>query len=317
MLALLSVLLATITNGELVGPVTITENGQKVTRYVVSTYSPLASTNGSAIMLQHNSNVQIANTSTATYSPNIFQQYMLKGKTVTFTVDLSQVDCSCNAAAYFVTMPGYGGNYYCDANDVNGEWCWELDVMEANKYVTAATPHECYQEPGGYISSCDRGGCGTNSHNVDGNGMGPGSQYKINTNMPFKQAMQLTGSSITVTMTQGSNTFSYQVCSNNGGYVSKMNDALDYGMVFVFSYWGSTYSTMQWLDGMTGCSPFSVCSNGGYVSNMNQALDYGMVLVFSYWGSTYSTMQWLDGMTGCSGDCAGTGLATFSNIIIG
>jgi len=280
MLALLSILFATLTNGELVGPVTITENGQKVTRYVVSTYSPIASVNGSSIMLQHNSQVQIANTSASSYSPNIFQQYKLKGKTVTFTVDLSQVECSCNAAAYFVTMPGIGsngqynpgkgGDYYCDANDVNGEWCWELDVMEANKYVTAATPHECYQEPGGYISSCDRGGCGTNAHNVDGNGMGPGSNYKIDTTKPFQQAMQLTGSSIQVTMTQGSSTFSFQVCSNNGGYVSKMNDALD----------------------------------------------YGMVLVFSYWGSTYSTMQWLDGNTGCSGDCPGTGLAIFSDINI-
>jgi len=48
---------------------------------------------------------------------------------------MSNVGCSCNAALYFVSMPGVGADYkpakgtasdyYCDANKVNGNWCWE------------------------------------------------------------------------------------------------------------------------------------------------------------------------------------------------
>ena len=64
-------------------------------------------------------------------------------------LDLSDVGCSCNAALYWVSMPGYGsdgkpaagdmGNYYCDANKVGGVWCWEMDTIEANKHVAQVT----------------------------------------------------------------------------------------------------------------------------------------------------------------------------------
>eukprot|EP01084_Bolivina_argentea_P054232 99475_1 len=264
--------------GELVGPVMIRENGVNVTRYVVSTDASYASTSGSSIMVKHDGQVQIAANGSATYSPYMFMEYKLSGKTLSYTTDLSSVGCSCNSALYLVTMPGYGsngqpnpgkgGDYYCDANDVNGEWCWEIDVQEANKYVTAATPHQCYQKPGGYISSCDRGGCGTNSHNVDGNSIGPGSQFKIDTTKPFRYSINF-GSTYHVKLSQGSSTFE-----------------------------------------------MDACNNGGYIQSVNQALDYGMVIVMSYWGSSYSTMQWLDGNTGCQGDCAGSGVATFSDIEI-
>ena len=78
MLALLTVTLISIANGELVGPITIMENGQSVTRYVVSTYAPLASVSGSTLKLQHNSQVQIAANKSSTYSANMFQEYKLK-----------------------------------------------------------------------------------------------------------------------------------------------------------------------------------------------------------------------------------------------
>eukprot|EP00483_Globobulimina_turgida_P005571 UN05581 len=147
--------------------------------------------------------------------------------------------------------PGKAGNYYCDANDGNSEWCWEMDVMEANKYVTQVTPHSCDQNPGGYISACDRGGCATNSYRINSGGMCASSNCKINTNAPFRYSVRF-GSTMHVKLTQGSNSFEFDACSN-GGYVSNMDRALDYGMTLVMSYWGSTYSGMSWLDGMTGC----------------------------------------------------------------
>merc|ERR1712234_74969 len=58
-----------------------------------------------------------------------------------YTLDLSNVGCHCNAAAYFIQMPGDhggdGGDYYCDANNGNGIWCPEYDTMEGNKYTIA------------------------------------------------------------------------------------------------------------------------------------------------------------------------------------
>ena len=53
------------------------------------------------------------------------------------TMDLSQVGCACNAALYLVSMgapsaaPTKCGDYYCDANDVCGVNCPEMDIQEA------------------------------------------------------------------------------------------------------------------------------------------------------------------------------------------
>ena len=40
-------------------------------------------------------------------------------KEFSYDVDVSNVGCHCNAAAYFIEMPGNNagaGDYYCDAN---------------------------------------------------------------------------------------------------------------------------------------------------------------------------------------------------------
>ena len=78
MLTFLMLSIVWLVNGELVGPVTITENGQKVTRYAVSTYAKLASTDGSSIIIQHDGQVQIAANKSDTYSADMFQEYKLK-----------------------------------------------------------------------------------------------------------------------------------------------------------------------------------------------------------------------------------------------
>ena len=123
--------------------------------------------------------------------------------------------------------------------------------MEANKYTTAATPHKCYQAPGQYDTSCDRGGCGTNAHNENSKGMCPDGSCTINTSQPFRYSITF-GSTYQVVLSQNGKTFQFQSC-NDAGYIQDMEQALDYGMVFVMSYWGTSYQTMSWLDSMTGC----------------------------------------------------------------
>lgn len=66
----------------------------------------------------------------------------LLGGSIAYDVDISKSGCSCNAALYLISMPGKDmdgkpgqggdGDYYCDANNVGGQWCPEFDIMEAN-----------------------------------------------------------------------------------------------------------------------------------------------------------------------------------------
>ena len=92
-------------------------------------------------------------------------------------------------------MPGYNANgqpdpsqskdYYCDANQVGGVYCPEMDIMEANQYAFAITPHKCDNPVNKHYYYCDRGGCGRTVYKLDKNAYGPGSQYTINTLQKF------------------------------------------------------------------------------------------------------------------------------------
>ncbi len=85
-------------------------------------------------------------------NPSYFKPNLLGGS-VEWDVDLSNHECGCIAAFYLVSMPGKDaagdlwmetdGWGYCDANQVSGNWCPEFDLMEANKWSWASTPHKC------------------------------------------------------------------------------------------------------------------------------------------------------------------------------
>lgn len=85
-------------------------------------------------------------------NPDYFKPNMLGGS-IEYDVDLSNHECGCIAALYTVSMPGKRSDGslwmdtdkwgYCDANQVSGNYCPEFDIMEANKWSWATTPHKC------------------------------------------------------------------------------------------------------------------------------------------------------------------------------
>jgi len=144
--------------------------------------------------LHHNSGVKLM--TSGNMDPNHFFQPDLLGGSIEYDIGLSDVDCACNAAFYMVSSPGKdtngnfnagpAGDYYCDANNVGGQWCPEMDIMEANKYAMRMTPHKCdAPNSKGHYFNCDRGGCGKSLHSISWNSYGPGGQYRINTNNWF------------------------------------------------------------------------------------------------------------------------------------
>jgi len=212
----------------------------------------------------------LATRETDEYSPDMFFNFSLINKVLSYDVDMSKVGCSCNAALFFVTMPGFSPDgsvargvdrnpYYCDANDIGGVWCWETDSIEANMYNTATTPHTCASGPGKYIDTCDRGACGGSSYLHDPTGMCPDKSCTIDTRKPFRihQSYEANDEGVLVrifnTMKQDGRTFGYETCTDLD-YLAKMMPAFKYELAMVFQLWGDTWENMDWLDKMTGCT---------------------------------------------------------------
>jgi len=170
-----------------------------------------------------NSRLYFGNRADDGWNPDMYWQTNLMDKHFAYTLDLSNVGCHCNAAAYFINMPGNNagdGDYYCDANLGNN-------------------------------NSCDRGGCQVNAFNVDSNMMCPEDRCTINTNKPFVISHFQNAGTANTWMGQEGRDASFGMC-NDGGYLSNMASSYG-GMVFSASLWGGGGIDMGWLDGMTGC----------------------------------------------------------------
>merc|ERR1712115_303456 len=148
------------------------------------------------------------------WDANAYWQTPLMDKHFAYTLDLSNVGCHCNAAAYFIQMPGDhggdGGDYYCD-----------------------------------------QGGCQVNAFNVDSNMMCPEDRCTINTNKPFVISHFQNSGIANTWMGQDGKDASFGMC-NDGGYIANMASSYG-GMVFSASLWGGHGIDMGWLDGVTGC----------------------------------------------------------------
>jgi len=187
------------------------------------------------------------------FEADMYWQVPLLNKHFSFNLDLSNVECQCNGAAYFTSMPaanpGDGGDYYCDANYVNGNWCPEYDIMEANMYTMASTMHTCKGE-GGAWDSCDRWGCQVNAYNMDHDMMCPDDRCTINTNKPFSISFFQNSTEAYTQMQQEGRTTGFDLCHQP--VLANMVQSFE-GMVFSAMLWGGYGIDMGWLDGMTGC----------------------------------------------------------------
>ena len=242
---------------------TIMVDGQPQTKYVLySNWSKeFVRVNGDSITLAGGGRVYLGDSEEL----KMDSYYMMPalGKRLSFDVDMSDVGCNCNGALYFVSMPAYNsaqqpvpgkdGEYYCDANEVGGVYCPEMDVMEANKYAMASTAHTCQYHAPHYYSSCDRGGCGTNILNAAFGQFGPGK--KIDTNRPFTLSVSFITqngrlSTVNNYFSQGNATVQFNAC--NADYLQWMGMSLP-GIVMTMSLWGTGNGGMSWLDGKSGC----------------------------------------------------------------
>jgi len=94
-----------------------------------------------------------------------YEKFDLLGKSLSFTIDLSEVPCGCNAAVYLVKMdaPTSGGSAYCDIqgyDDKSIGACTELDLIEGNQKALQATLHTAQGK--GSDGRCNQDGCASN-----------------------------------------------------------------------------------------------------------------------------------------------------------
>eukprot|EP00931_Biecheleriopsis_adriatica_P044209 TRINITY_DN25267_c0_g1_i1.p1 TRINITY_DN25267_c0_g1~~TRINITY_DN25267_c0_g1_i1.p1 ORF type:complete len:305 (+),score=51.73 TRINITY_DN25267_c0_g1_i1:64-978(+) len=251
-------------------PITIKEDGHSLDLHVAALNASLVTSHdqGTSISMRYGEQTRAFVIKEKVYDMAVenFKSFNLSEKELSYDVDLSSVDCSCNAALFFVSMPGYSPNgsiahgsynpYYCDANKVGGVWCWEYDSIEANMHTLQSTPHTCKQPAGGYISSCDRIGCMANARLIDRHSMCPDAGCKINTKLPFRLHQQFVNedgklSEIKSKMVQGNQTFEFTVCKHSQ-YLQEMTESLN-DMKMVFQLWGTSWARMSWLDWMSGC----------------------------------------------------------------
>jgi len=124
----------------------------------------------------------------------------------------------------------------------------------------ATTPHNCKEPSGEFISQCDGAGCGTNIFSVDPKAMCPDASCKIDTSKKFRFHQHFNAdkthekvASIHNKLVQGDSVFKFDSCADEE-YLATMTDTFKKGMVMTFSLWGGSKSSMDWLDGMTGCT---------------------------------------------------------------
>jgi hypothetical protein len=193
-----------------------------------------------------------------TYNNSDYVAWQLLGKKLTYTTDVSQAGCGCNAAMYLVSMAQNNevsgcGDYYCDANSVCGVNCHEIDIQEANRYAFHTALHK--QWDGNGLAQGYGGWVRDNIFDFGREEYGPGARC-VDTEQPFQVSVAFpksdTGKLRAVEMTLSQNGKDCQIDYTMDRYPADadfelLTQALSAGMTPVLSYWKA--SDMLWLDG--------------------------------------------------------------------
>ncbi|KAI0009545.1 glycoside hydrolase family 7 protein [Xylariaceae sp. FL0662B] len=205
--------------------------------------------------------------------------------------------------------------------DSHGSCCSELDLWEANAAATALTPHTCV-EPGvfacaaeqcGSLGNCDKSGCPYNPYKV-GNATYYGPGGVIDTRRPFTVTTQfltsmgsmneirrwyvqdgraIANARVSSATIPPGDSIKMSHCQAVGamfeqlGGLAHMGQALDRGMVLVFSIWNDDAQFMNWLDS-AGSGPCTRTEGDPEIIRANHA-DTSVTFSNIRWGDIGST----------------------------
>merc|ERR1712179_60278 len=148
------------------------------------------------------------------YEPDMWAQFALDETHFDYDVDLSNMECGCNADITFVDMPGPN-----------------------------AGPNGMYY--------CDRGGCQANSFKIDPSMFCPEDRCTVNTQKPFHVSHFQNKQIANVYMSQEGREVNFNIC-NDGGYNEQFWYSYP-GMAVAGGMWGGNNGETGWMDGVTGC----------------------------------------------------------------
>merc|ERR1719468_793878 len=193
----------------------------------------------------------------------------LLGRVMTFTVDLSNVGCGCNAAFYLTNLHQNSElsdceDYYCDANSVCGVPCPEIDIMESNYYAWHSTVHTEDDRNGKAAGYGGGGADWSGPRDFDETKYGPGASC-IDTNSPFQVA--------------------------SGFPVNGMGTLS--AMVITLYQEGKLCNLTLTIDGYDGNQTIHGEGSGQGMPLLTEALRQGMTPIVSFWEA--DDMLWLDG----------------------
>ncbi len=220
-----------------------------------------------------------------------YERFNLQNLNLSFTVDVSRMPCSVNAAVYLSYMPripstqkatAQYGLGYCDAQaptDIKyypsgSGWstneskrpsgCSEIDILESNSFAQQWAIHPCKG------STCDKAGAEFN-HYRNGNTAAYGPGRTINTEKPFQLNFYVRNGSMTQELMQGSKSISSTITDASAAAQHKKYNEPDKfnelgglaalpqdGWVLVISIWDDVSSKMRWMDSVMGSGAGSV-----------------------------------------------------------
>jgi len=192
------------------------------------------------------------------YDPKQYLAFNLLGRRMRYTTDMSELGCGCNAAFYLTNMhqntePSECSDFYCDANNVCGCSCAEIDIQEGNKFSWHSTLHGKVDH-GGLGAGIGGGGASWNGpRDWSTSEYGPGAScidttkpFEVEVGFPADASCQLMSMDIKLSQAaRGDCTLKLSVAGYNG--MLEMTQALKAGMTPIVSYWKS--ADMLWMDG--------------------------------------------------------------------